>query len=96
MDRGVVRDQTFLGRVVEVCAVVDCGLFAGGAAEDFGTPGVQVGVEVEDCDGAVGAGDAAEEGERDCVVASEGDEAGERFVFGGEADFFARGCGGAG
>ena len=41
-------------------------------------------VEVDDADGAVGAVDAPEEGERDGVVAAEGDDAGEGFaVFGG-------------
>lgn len=40
MDVGVVGEQAFLGGVEEVGAVVDAGLFAGRAAEDFGAPGV--------------------------------------------------------
>lgn len=40
MDVGVVGEEALLGGVEEVGAVVDAGLFAGGAAEDFGTPGV--------------------------------------------------------
>lgn len=56
----------------EVGAVIDAGLFGGRAAEDFGFPGVaggvslgmwrkgrgklQMGVEVDDADGAVFAG----------------------------------------
>ena len=61
--------------VVEICAVVDGSLFGGGAAEDFGAPGVEVRVEVDDADGAVGFVDGAEEGEGYGVVASEGDDA---------------------
>ena len=41
-------------RVVEVCAVVYRGLKGGGSAEDFGLPGVQVGIKVYDADGTVG------------------------------------------
>ena len=57
--------------------MVDGGLVGGGAAEDFRLPGVEVGVEVDDGDGAVGLVDAAQQGEGDAVVAAEGDEAGE-------------------
>jgi hypothetical protein len=42
MDVRVVGEQAFLRGVEEVCAVVDAGLLAGGAAEDFGFPGVAV------------------------------------------------------
>lgn len=64
-------------RVVEICAVVYAGLVGGGAAEDFGFPGVEVGVEMDDADGTVGFCDGAEEGEGYGVVAAEGDDAGE-------------------
>ena len=73
----VVRQQPLAVRVVEVCAVVDRGLRRGGSAEDFGLPGVEVGVEVDDADGAVGFVDGAQEGERDGVVAAQGYDAGE-------------------
>jgi hypothetical protein len=42
VDVGVVCEQAFLRGVEEVGAVVDAGLFAGGAAEDLGAPGVAV------------------------------------------------------
>ena len=46
VDVGVVAEEAFVGGVVEVGAVVYGGLEGGGAAEDFGLPGVEVGVEV--------------------------------------------------
>lgn len=70
VDIRIVGQQALLVRVVEVGAVVDGGLFGGGAAEDFGAPGVEVRVEVDDADGPVGFVDGAEEGERDGVVAA--------------------------
>ena len=38
VDVGVVCEKPFLCGMEEVGAVVDAGLFAGGASEDFGTP----------------------------------------------------------
>ena len=71
-------------RVVEVRAVVYRGLRGRGSAEDFGPPGVEVGVEVDDADGSVGFGDGAEEGQCDGVISAEGYDAGEGlFVLGG-------------
>jgi len=46
VDVGVVAEEAFVGGVVEVGAVVYGGLEGGGAAEDFGLPGVEVAVEV--------------------------------------------------
>ncbi len=69
VDVGVVGQQALLAGVVEVGAVVDGGLFTWGAAEHAGFPGVEVGVEVDYGDGAVGFVDGAEEGEGDGVVA---------------------------
>lgn len=63
--------------VVEVCAVVDGGLIGGRAAEDFRSPGVKVGVEVDDGNGTVGSCDGAEERKSDGVVAPQGDQSGE-------------------
>ena len=53
VDVGVVFQKTFLRGMEEIGAVVDAGLFTGRAAKHFGLPGVQVGVEVDDGDGAV-------------------------------------------
>ena len=47
-ERKIGRNSPFLRGPVEVGAVVDCCLFGWGAAEDFGLPGVKVGVEVDD------------------------------------------------
>jgi hypothetical protein len=71
----VVGEQAFLGSPVEVGAVVDGGLLGRRATEDLGLPGVEVGVEMDDADGAVGAVDTAEKWESDCVVTAQGDEA---------------------
>lgn len=59
VDVGVVGEQTFLSSVEEICAVVYGGLLGGGTAEDFGLPGVEVGVEVDYGDGAIFAGGAS-------------------------------------
>lgn len=42
VDVGVVGEETFLGGMEEVCAVVDAGLLARGASEYLGLPGVAV------------------------------------------------------
>lgn len=77
MDIGIIGQQALLRGMVEVRAVVDAGDLAGRAAEDLWLPGIEMRIEVDDGDGAVGAVDGAEEGERDGVVAAEGDDAGE-------------------
>jgi len=56
--------------VVEICAVINAGYFAGRAAEDLGLPGVEMRVEMDDRDGSVSTVDGAEEREGDCVVAT--------------------------
>jgi len=61
--------------VVEICAVVDGSLFGGRAAKDFGSPGVEVGIKVDDTDGAVGLGDGTEEWQRYGVVPAQRDNA---------------------
>ncbi len=71
MDGAVVCEQAFLTCPVEVGAVVYCRLVGGRAAEDLGLPGVEVRVEVDDRDGAVGFVDGSEEGEGYGVVATE-------------------------
>jgi hypothetical protein len=53
MDVGVVGEETLLRGVKEVCSVVDAGLLGGRTAEDFGLPGVEMGVKVDDTDGAI-------------------------------------------
>jgi hypothetical protein len=55
---GVISKQTFLRGMEEVGAVVDAGLFAWGTAEDFGLPGVEMRVEMNDAYGAVFASQA--------------------------------------
>ena len=95
VDVGVVGEEALLGGVVEVGAVVDGGLAGRGAAEDLGPPGVEVGVEVDDADGAVGFVDGAQEREGDGVVAAEGDDAGEGLALFGDAFLVGVGVGGA-
>ena len=77
MDVGVVLEQTLLGRVVEVRAVVDAGLVGWCTTEDLWFPGVQVRVEVNDSDRAVRTVHGAEEGKGDGMVAAEGDDTGQ-------------------
>ena len=74
MDVSVIGEETLLSSVVEVSAVIDCGLLAGGTTEDLGLPGVQVAVEVNDTDRTVVAIDGAEKRKCDCVVTSESDK----------------------
>ena len=91
----IVRQQSFAVRMVEVRAVVHGGLECRGPAENFGLPCVEMGVEVYDADGTVGLVDGAEQGERDSMVASEGDEPRQGLsVFCG-ADFLCISGGGA-
>lgn len=61
--------------MVEICTVVDACLSGGCAAKDLGPPCIQVRVEVDYCDGAIGSVDTAEQWERDGVVASKSDDA---------------------
>ncbi len=85
MDIRIVRQQALLVRVVEIGAVVDGRLFSGGTAKDFRFPCVEVRVEVDDADRAVGFINGTEKGKRDCVVAAEGYDAWESFLFEGGA-----------
>jgi hypothetical protein len=78
MDVSVVGEQTFLGGVEEVSAVVDGGLLAGRTAKDLGLPGVEMAVEVDDADGTVMAIDRAKKRESDGVIASKSNQAGQR------------------
>ena len=71
--------------MVEVSAVVDAGLLARRTAKHLRPPRVEMAVEVDDADGTVGAVDAAEQGERDGVVASEGDDSWESLAVLGRA-----------
>lgn len=80
VDICIVRQQALLVCVVEVGAVIDGGLLGRSTAEDFRFPGVKVRVEMNYANGAVGFVDGAEEGQRDGVVAAEGDDAWEGFL----------------
>ena len=55
--------------------MIDCCLLRWGTAEDLGLPGVEVAVEVDHRDLAVGTVDRTEEGKDDGVVTSKGDNA---------------------
>lgn len=72
VDVGVVAEESFLRRVVEVCAVVDGRDLGGRSAEDFRLPRVQVRVEVDYGYGTVDAVDGAQDGQDDRVVTTEG------------------------
>jgi len=80
VDVGVVCEEAFLGGVEEVGAVVYAGLLGGRAAEDFGAPGIEMAVKVDDGDGAVFSVDGTEKGEGDGVVSSESDQTRERLA----------------
>ena len=81
--------------VVEICTVVDGSLFARSAAEDFRAPGIQVGIEMNDADGAIGFVYGAEQRERDCMVTAQSDDAGKGFAFLCRANFVCVGLGAA-
>ena len=93
MDGTVVCEKAFLACPVEVRPVVDGCLLAGGAAEDFRLPGVQVRVEVDDADGAVGFVYAAQQGQCYGVVASQGYYPRQGLAGLGDAGFFGGGVG---
>ena len=78
MDVSVVSEQTFLGSVEEVSAVVDGGLLAWRTTKHLGLPGVEMAVEVDDADGTVMAVDRAKKRKSDGVIASKSDQAGQR------------------
>lgn len=78
MDVSVVGEQTFLGSVEEVSAVVDGGLLAWRTTKHLGLPGVEMAVEVDDADGTVMAVDRAKKRKSDGVIASKSDQAGQR------------------
>jgi hypothetical protein len=93
MDIRVVGQQALLRRMVEIRAVVNGSYLGGGATEDFGLPGIEVGIEVDYGDGSVGAVDGAEEWECDGVVAAEGDDSWEGLAVFGRPFLFGV-CGG--
>ena len=71
---GVVLQKALHRGMVEVRSMVDACDFAWSAAEDLGLPGVEVRVEVDHSDRAVGFVHAAKDGEGDGVVAAHGDD----------------------
>lgn len=93
MNISIVPQQTLLMRMEEVSPVVDTRLLCRTATEDFGFPGIEMGVEVDDGYGAVSAVHASEEREGDGVVASKGYDARERFAVFGDSDVAGGGCG---
>ena len=80
MDIGIVGQQSLLMSVIEICTVIDGSLFARCAAEDFWAPGIEMGIEMNDADGAVGFGYRAEQRESNCVVTAESDDARKGFA----------------
>lgn len=68
VDVCVVPEQALLSSMEEVRAVVDTGNLGWCTTEDLWSPGIEVGVEVDDCDGAIGTVHASQQWKRDCVV----------------------------
>ena len=54
MDIRIIRQQPLPMRMIKIRSVINRRLLCGCATEDFGAPGVEVGIEVYDADGAVG------------------------------------------
>jgi hypothetical protein len=77
MDVSVIGKKTFLRGMEEVGAVVDRSLFAGGATEDLGFPGVKMAVEVDDTDGTIVAVDGTKKRKSNGVITSQGDQTGQ-------------------
>ena len=69
-----ISDQPLLACLVKVHAVIDSNLFRGYVSEHLWLPGVQVAVEVDDGDLAVGAIDRLEKQEDDGVVTTKHDD----------------------
>lgn len=78
MDVSVVSEQTFLGSVEEVSAVVDGGLLAWRTTKHLGLPGVEMAVKVDNTDRSIMAIDRAEKRESDSMIASKSDQTGQR------------------
>jgi hypothetical protein len=53
VDVGVIGKKTLLRGVEEICTVVDGGLLTRCATKDFGLPGVEMAVKVDNADGSV-------------------------------------------
>lgn len=85
MDAAMVRQQPLLRRVVEIRAVVDGRLRAGRPAEHLGLPRVQVRVEVHHRHRPVRPPHAAQQRQRDGVVAAQRDQPRQRAPRGREA-----------
>lgn len=62
-------------RMIKIRAMIDRSLFGGCTAKDFWSPGVEVGIEVNNGDGSVGFVDRAKERKGDGVIAAEGNDA---------------------
>ena len=81
MDIRIISQQPLLMRMIEISPVIYRRLLCRCTAKNFRLPGIEVGVEMYDADGAVGFVYGTQEGESDGVVAAEGDDAGEGFAF---------------
>ena len=74
MNVRIVPEQALLACMVEIRPVVDRSLVARRSTEHLWSPGIQMGIEMDDGDRAVGAVHAAEQRERDSMVSAESDE----------------------
>lgn len=80
VDVCVVLEQTLHGCMIEVRAVVDGGNLGGRAAEDLGLPSVEMAVKVDDRHRPVGAVDGPQQRQGDGVVATQGNDSGQRLA----------------
>lgn len=70
--------------MIKIGTMINRRCFRWTSTENFWFPGIEMRIEVDDGDGAVGAVDGAEKGESNGVVPSQGDYPRERFaVFSG-------------
>jgi len=74
MNVGVVRKQSFLKSMVEVCAMVNASYFTWRSSKYLWLPCIEVGIEVDDRNGTVSTVDRSQERQCDCVITSESDD----------------------
>ena len=88
MNVRVISKQSFLTRVVEVCAVVYRRLMAWCTSEDLRSPGVQMGIEVYDCDRTICFVHAAEKRKSNRVISTKRNQTRKSSSFLGYAKLF--------
>ena len=65
---------------VEVRAVGDCRLLGYCSAENFGFPGIQMRIKVDNCGWSIGAVDRSQQWEDNRVISTESDDPGMKFA----------------